>query len=800
MKNIISRLIAAALALAIVFAALPISVFAETQPEDEVFLATAERPYRREVSPEQPMWIVHIDSWNEADPEKIIDLIPEEILPYIVFNISLSINWDEEQQRFTRVEYGYETAKSWLRACAEKNVWAMIQPASGGPSHFPDYDPATADYEDTIFAEFFRDYPNFIGFNYCEQFWGFENYVKGFPITVEERYRHFAGLLELCNKYGGYLVDSWCGNEWGQALNPLAMIKRLPEFEEAARKYSGNFILLEKYTQTGYLSDMESLVLGTYLSGYCGNFGVRYDSSGWTDESGEGTGGYTLATGLPIHFERMILNGATVIDAPELTWQDDFYEADAEVDKKGYSVRKWGTFPQFRNDMVDMFEKFVSGEFRIPTREEVIARTKFILVNDVETGRDDDKYCTPPSMFDGLYMMDGDGYLKDNHSQFKKTGRYPTVPTTAGFADEKYEKLFEKVMKKTEFDSTWETVLDKVLDFDDMFPEEYTGDLYAGRYENNWVIYNPYKRNQTGSAEIPFKYNTASSISFTFPRYSSAVMQEYPDRVDIYLSNYDEDSQLSLKEDVIKIKGASSRPSYSFVDRAEDSMKCEIIEDWSDGVLTLTVKHNGPLDLSVECSGSETKRLTDYKTAVLTEPPAPPIYHGTLQHEGEFFDILNTDRIIKNGYSGNVRDYYGQGYLNMGLSEGARAKDTVVAATAGKYLLNLRYRAKGGVVDIYVNGKKTPAELENTDGAWAEVPLEVNLKKGENKVEIRLNQNLESKLYVDCMTFDLIEAGGSLPIIPIIVVAVIAVLAIIAAIVAAGRKKSKKGVKNEQKA
>lgn len=47
---------------------------------------------RRPVSAEQPMWIVHIDSWNYADPEKIIDLIPEDILPYVVFNISLSIN------------------------------------------------------------------------------------------------------------------------------------------------------------------------------------------------------------------------------------------------------------------------------------------------------------------------------------------------------------------------------------------------------------------------------------------------------------------------------------------------------------------------------------------------------------------------------------------------------------------------------------------------------------------------------------------------------------------------------------
>ena len=74
---------------------------------------------RRPISPEQPMWIIHIDSWNYADPAKIIDLIPEDILPYVVFNISLSINWDDKSKEWLRVHDGYETAKSWLRTCAE---------------------------------------------------------------------------------------------------------------------------------------------------------------------------------------------------------------------------------------------------------------------------------------------------------------------------------------------------------------------------------------------------------------------------------------------------------------------------------------------------------------------------------------------------------------------------------------------------------------------------------------------------------------------------------------------------------
>ena len=46
-------------------------------------------------------------------------------------------------------------------------MWAMIQPSSGGFSQFSDFDLS-------VYEDFYRDYPNFIGFNYCEQFWGYD--------------------------------------------------------------------------------------------------------------------------------------------------------------------------------------------------------------------------------------------------------------------------------------------------------------------------------------------------------------------------------------------------------------------------------------------------------------------------------------------------------------------------------------------------------------------------------------------------------------------------------------------------
>lgn len=221
LKKLCAALMSGVLAVSALMTSFPIGMnLSKNKPIS--ITAEAASTMRRPCSPDSPMLIVHIDTWNTADPAKIIALIPEDIKPYVVFNISLSINWSLAERRWLMVQDGYECAKSWLRTCADEGVWAMIQPSSGGQCHFPDYS-ADYNFENTLFGEFFRDYPNFIGFNYSEQFWGFE--AADFPVTPIQRYQHFSGLLKLCNKYGGYLNISWCANRWSAPLNPVANLR-----------------------------------------------------------------------------------------------------------------------------------------------------------------------------------------------------------------------------------------------------------------------------------------------------------------------------------------------------------------------------------------------------------------------------------------------------------------------------------------------------------------------------------------------------------------------------------------------
>lgn len=707
---------------------------------------------RRPLSPNQPMFMVHVDTWNAADPQKIIDLIPSDLRPFTVFVISMSIfheGANGNQCNWLQVENGFEVARSWVKTAAENNVWAMVQPSSGGFTHLPDYGP-NADLESTIYGELFRNYPNFLGINYAEQFWGFDDVCSPSP---QERWEHWANLLKLTNKYGGYLAVSFTGGFWGANINPLGMVKRNSTFESALKSYAKNFIILEKHTMPYGFHDIESVSMGMYLSGYAGHYGIRPDTTGWQNEDGTNT--YPKGAGSMHLLEHLSFTGETVVDGPETIPLESIRSISNGSTSDGYTTRRWELYPHFKNIHMDIYRKILDGTVRLLDRKEVIDRTKVVIVNDTNTGDDRTKYSSPETLFSGLYLMDGDGtYLKQN-SWYKKTGRYPAIPTVWKLNDS-LANSFQVQVNRSAYNSRWPNITTKVNEFNSLFPQEYTGDIYAGRQENTWVTYNPYKTNRTASGSIPFKYNTCSAIDVTYSQFTSGVIKEYANKLDIYLTNYDTPTS-PLKTNVIKITGASSAPTFTFKDRGEHSAS-NVNGSWSDGVYTLTVNHNGPLDVSVNCSGSNSGRLTTFKSASIQPPAAPPVYSGPLQYEAENFDFRGIGGQTANGVNGAIRNYQGLGYLNFGTGASASVRDQVNVPAAGAYRLQTRYSLASGSVsniDVYVNGVRavTPTfAATSSTSTWALNQQTINLNAGKNTIEYRATGTRASAIYFDNFT------------------------------------------------
>lgn len=704
---------------------------------------------RRPISPDQPAWIFHIDTWNHADPQRIIEMIPADIRPYVIFNISLSILHDDETGEWGLVEYGYETAKSWLRSCAENNVWAMVQPASGGFCHFPDF--ATyAQMEGSLYEEFYHDYPNFLGFNYCEQFWGFDD---KFSVTYPQRLKHWTNLMRLNAKYGGYLTISFCGPHWGASLTPVAMFKRDAEFAAICKAHPENLIVCEKYTSTYGFFDIESACLGTWLSGYAGQYGLRFDECGWNAIHWNGDEKFPVAAGAIPAIEHIMLTGQTIFDGPETIPQQVCKEVSAGSAGDGYTKRNWEFYPQVYNINMDIYRKILDGTIRIMSRQEVIDRTKYVIVNDVTpvNAPSDPGYLAPKSLYDGLYKLDEDGVNYEQRLYFKKTGRYPTVPVVYELADD-IANSFKYKIKASQFESSYGDVQMKQSKFNRIFAEEYTGNMYAGRHENGWVAYNAYA--EVRNASIPFKYNTCEKMELSFAKYSVAAIKEYTDKVTFYLTNYNEKG--TKQTDVIKIYGSTNKPQITYTDRATPA-SCSVTDDWTNGVYTVTVVHNGAVDISVNCSGSATGRETQYTKATISVPASPQIYHGAHQYEAENFDYKNIGSVItKRPYSvteGILPNYTAMGFLKFGSKENAAVRDEISVLEKGSYSLRIRYCAASTVntVDLYINGSKvsTPEFVQTGVGIWQTTSVAVSLNAGKNKMELKASASASCDLYLD---------------------------------------------------
>lgn len=728
---------------------------------------------RRPIDPQHPAWLIHIDVWNNADPQAIIDLIPEDIKPYVIMNLSMSCSYDIALDMYRKPQSALQTYRSWASICCLNNLWFTCQPASGGHTHIMDDDLET-------FESFFKDYKNFLGWNYAEQFWGFDEPGDKSSSTQLSRIELFSKLVPMSHQYGGFLTISFCGNIWSHALNPIGMMKRNENLLQACKDYPEAILWLYKYTTSSCWYSNESVTMGPFVSGLAKNYGVRYDNCGWNGAMdayfGENHGKkYPAAAGIAPVLEQMCLNGACVWDGPELIWTEDFHEIN-RTNVGGYQHRNWATFSNFDNVWVDMFRKVLDGTIHIASREEVIGRTKIALISDkskvdnssgsgsVEENKK--AYATPDDLYDDLYKSNdplnkGDGYYMDNMCYYKSTGRFQTIPALMPKKDcDSLALTIQTKVTRTQYDGgiTWSTKSAKVRDFKNKYPEISTGDMFVARHHNELVCYTPYSyinRKTSSKANVPLKYNTCESLDLNFPRFGHAVVKEFADHIDFYLNNYRSDT-VAAKTDVITLNGAAEKPSYTYADRA--GTHATITEEWdaAEGKYVLNVSHNGPLDLSIMCSGSNTEdRLTDVLAdAPLTDLPLQPEDRiGEIIIEAEDMDYKNIQQCVTDAYNSNYRNlrgHSGMGFMVMGTDATAALKDSILIKFTGTYTVTLKYRSDEGSTTSKVSlGKNSKTmSLKKTNNEWSTVSFTATIEEP-GKYAVKVGTSGTKNFYAD---------------------------------------------------
>ena len=703
---------------------------------------------RRPIDNQHPLWLVHIDVWNSADPQKIIDLIPDNIKPYVCMNLSLSCQYDTKTNMYRMPRYAVRTYKSWASVCQQNGLWFTCQPASGGHTHIQDDDLETFEY-------FFKTYPNFLGWNYAEQFWGFDEAGDKSSSTQASRIALFAKLVEMSHRYGGFLTVSFCGNVWSHPLNPIGMMKRNTDLLRACKDYPEAILWLYKYTTSSCFYNNESVTWGPFVSGLAKNYGVRYDNCGWNGALdallGEGHGKkYPGAAGIGTVMEQTCVNGGAVWDGPELIWTEDFQNlANTTVD--GYTRRNWGTFPNFRGIWLDMFGKIIDGTMYIPSREEVVAKTKIAIKNDISSGSDEERYAVWGSLYDGLYKQDdpfnrGNGQWMDNFCYFKKTGRYGAIPMVIGFYDDAARNIPVQV-NKSQYSSRWNTQAKKVADFDAQYPEVSTGDLYVNRYRNQLVTYTPYtylNKKTTAQASVPLQYNTCQTLELKYDKLSSGLIREYSDHIDFYLNNYRSDSA-ATRRDTIRITGVTTKPSYKLTKHTVGSPSVTDKYDEATQVYTLSVAHLGPLDLTVNCQGDANRndaQDTAMEQQPLPLPKQPDAFNGTIIIEAENMDYKSVKSVAlthSGWWAQDYSEFAGMGYVEMGSNTAASLRHQLKLDAGGDYDILIRYcnTTKAGNLQVSINGTPQTVQVEKVNkNDWRKLKVPATLKAGTNTLII----------------------------------------------------------------
>ena len=716
---------------------------------------------RRPIDNEHPLWLVHIDVWFNADPQKIIDLIPEDVRPYVCMNLSMSCAYDKNKNIYTRPRSAVRTYKSWASVCQKNGMWFTCQPASGGHTHIQDGDLETFEY-------FFKRYPNFLGWNYAEQFWGFDEAGDKSSSTQAGRWALFAKLVEMSHQYGGFLTVSFCGNIWSHPLNPVGELKREPKFLEACKKYPEAILFLYKYTTSSCFYNNESVTIAPFISGLAKNYGVRYDYCGWegamSDLMGEGKCKYPGAAGIGTVMEQTGINGGAVWDGPELTWTNGG-EGFTEVSSKTvdtYSRRNWAATPHFKAIWTDMFRKVIDGTLRVPTRQEVVDRTKIVVVNDINTGDDENMYASWGNLYDRIYKQDdpmnkGNGQWMNNYCYFKKTGRYATIPVTLELYDDLAKSIPVQVLKSKR-SQTWGTLQKKVDQFNEQYPEVSTGDLFVARMGNQLVTYTPYSylnSKTTAEGRVPLNYNTCDSIILNYGKLSSGLIREYNDHIDLYLNNFRTDTTAMVK-DIITIKGATAEPTYTKQNR--ESATSVITKEWDaeNGIFILNVTHKGGVDISIQCAGTNSRPAIEVAQP-LPIPQQPGKSNLPIVIEAENMDYKSISGLkftTNGGVPDDVNEFAAMGYIALSANTRGSLRHQLTIDKAGDYTIAVRYSqtSKAGHLEAVVNGEsKTLDIVEAGKNDWQKATFTAHLNEGTN--DLRLNNVDAISMFVDQLIY-----------------------------------------------
>ena len=457
-----------------------------------------------------------------------------------------------------------------------------------------------------------------------------------------------AEYLELFSSKGIYLVLT----DIDDANHRMEKWFENDTLFKTAQKHHKYLVINSKSTSSSGYNTVRSFALGTWLSGLADNWGALTDAWAWyeiryhklfepvmntTYEDVRRV--YTFPETLfAMNMLQSYVNGGTVFNA-----EHPFYCTGV------YDEASW-----------------VLKESIIPTMRYMIANpaaTREQVKDEIKAVYHTDSYL-PTNFAEGLY-----GTAQDNNL-LQTSGRYRTLPVLSSKLSDAEASAFGRVLKSAD-------LADKINILNAQYPELSTGDAFvetllgggAGQTGRRLLIMNSlFNENKNQSATLtPTDATFATSMGFTLTPHTYLIAHETADSIKIDLNNFRTD------KDELWVPGESENPDWTSFgndwngdhkDYVQDYMKYHIsnpkldkdrdlrstvitlhtgerptavvtrnggstkladdnfyTETYENGVYTLTITHNGQVNVTIRKGSAEpTPTVTEFK--LVTDPEA----------------------------------------------------------------------------------------------------------------------------------------------------------------------------------
>ena len=390
------------------------------------------------------------------------------------------------------------------------------------------------------------------------------------------------------------------------------------------REYKEYISLMTKESYGSEAANTDALFKGLWMTDYCENWGIasdwwhwQLDSNGALFDAGSGGDAWKQCLTWPENMYtqdvvRAVSQGATCFKS-EAQWYSN--------------ATKGMRTPTYQYSMIPFLEKLVSKEVKIPTKEEMLERTKAIVV--------------------GAENWNNFNYNTTYSNLYPSTGQYGIVPYVPSNCPEEELSGYDLVVRENLGKAGLKSALDTVYPV-----QKSEGTAYCETFGDTWYWMNSSEdKNVSQYTEFTTAINGAESVKIAGEPHVFGIIKENPGSLNVYLSNYRLD-KTELWDGTIP-GGLSDQGCYNYVWQMCERMKNGTGLDTQLRDTVITVKNavepkvNFVTESPADRSFAEDNYVRPYKYTVAQKEGTTDEWVITVSHNGIVeFNIVTGDEKV----------------------------------------------------------------------------------------------------------------------------------------------------------